>query len=465
MNAFHTNLIGLVNRHDGKKTAHSVLKFLSRHLFLILVLLWTPLILMQTWNIQHSCFPLVNWGGDRCPIERVTISHRELKLKVGKLSQLKTDVRVINQLRNTRVVDRGVGWISSNKKVATVNAQGQIFAIAPGIAKITAISKKDKTKSDTVDFLVEGITNIEIQPKSLALEVGEARTLISKVNGIGNFDTGVNWSSANKEIATVDNSGLVKGIVLGETTIQAVSKQDTHKNVSTKVKVSHNVIIEQVIINSNEPINNLRAGEIKTITSIVQGLGGDSEDITWSSSNSDVAIILGQGHTTQLEAISLGRVTITATSNQDNSKRGLIQLEVLPAIVNYIAVYPKQLELDINNIAKLCPTIKGIGSIDKSVYWSSSNDQIATVDSDGLVTAKSKGEVQIIATSKHSSDQSASTTLKIPRGIDWLAITTGSIVTAGATLLGVPLPAAIALGSATATGIHNWQAVDPFFCR
>lgn len=465
MNAFHTNLIELVNRHDGKKTAHSVLKFLSRHLFLILVLLWTPLILMQTWNIQHSCFPLVNWGGDRCPIERVTISPRELKLKVGKLSQLKTDVRVINQLRNARAVDRGVGWISSNEKVATVNAQGQILAVTPGIAKITAISKKDKTKSDTVEFLVEGITNIEIQPKSLALEVGQARTLMSKVNGIGNFDIGVNWSSANKEIATVDNSGLVKGIAQGETTIQTVSKQDTHKNVSTKVKVSHNVIIEQVIINNNEPINNLRAGEIKTITSIVQGLGSDSDDITWSSSNSNVAVILGQGHTAELEAILPGRVTITATSNQDNSKRGLIQLEVLPAIVNYIAVYPKQLELDINNIAKLCPTIKGIGSIDKSVYWSSSNDQIATVDSDGLVTAKSKGEVQIIATSKHNSDQSTSTILKIPRGIDWLAITTGSIVTAGATLVGVPLPAAIALGSATATGIHNWQAVDPFFCR
>ncbi|GCL37593.1 hypothetical protein SR1949_27040 [Sphaerospermopsis reniformis] len=163
--------------------------------------------------------------------------------------------------------------------------------------------------------------------------------------------------------------------------------------------------------------------------------------------------------------MSPGSVTITATSNQNNSKKALIQLEVLPAIVNYIVVYPKQLELDINNTAKLCSTVKGIGSIDKTVYWSSSNDQIATVDSDGFVTAKSKGEVQIIATSKQNSDQRTSIKLKIPKGIDWLAISTGSIVTAGATLVGVPLPAAIALGSATATGIHNWQAVDLFFCR
>ncbi|MBD2596026.1 Ig-like domain-containing protein [Nostoc spongiaeforme FACHB-130] len=420
---------------------------------------------MQTWNIQHSCFPLVNWGGDRCPIEKVTVSPKELNLKVGKSLQLKADVQLKNELRNARAVDRGVKWISSNEKVAGVNSLGQIIAVAPGTVRITATSKKDKTKSDTVNFLVEGITNIEIQPKSLALEVGQTRTLISKVNGFGSFDTRVNWSSANKEIATVDNSGLVQAVAQGETTIQAVSKEDSHKSISTKLKISHNVIIDEVIINDNEPINDWRVGEIKTISATVIGLGSDSEDITWSSSNSDVAIILGHGHTAELEAMSPGSVTITAISNQNNSKKALIQLEVLPAIVNYIAVYPKQLELDINNTAKLCSTVKGIGSIDKTVYWSSSNDQIATVDSDGFVTAKSKGEVQIIATSTQNSDQSASIKLKIPRGIDWLAISTGSIVTAGATLVGVPLPAAIALGSATATGIHNWQAVDPFFCR
>lgn len=162
MNAFHTNLIELTNQQDGKKTAHSVLKFLSRHLFLILVLLWTPLILMQTWNIQHSCFPLVNWGGDRCPIEKVIISPKELNLKVGKSLQLKTDVQIKDELRNARAVDRGVKWISNNEKVAEVNSQGQIIAVAPGIVKITATSKKDKTKSDTVNFLVEGITNIEL---------------------------------------------------------------------------------------------------------------------------------------------------------------------------------------------------------------------------------------------------------------------------------------------------------------
>ena len=428
------------------------------------MLLWTPLILFQTWNVQHSCFPLVNWGGDRCPIERVAVSPRESIVQIGKLRQLKTDVRVKDKVKNTGSVDRGVRWVSSNEKIATVNAQGPVVAVAPGSVKITATSRKDKTKSDTVDFLVEGITSVEIQPKNLAIEVGESRTLISKVNSFGNFSTDVNWLSANSEIATVDKKGLVKAIAPGETSLQATAKQDIHKNATAKITVSRSVIIEQVTINHNEAIDNLKVGEVKAITAIVEGLGANSDDITWSSSNSNVEII-GQGHTVQLNAISAGSVTIAVTSNQDKSKQGIVQLEILPPIVTQIAVQPEQIELDINNQTKLCSAVEGIGSIDRTIYWSSDNDQVATVDSDGIVTARSKGEVQIVATSKQNSEKYATAKVKIPRGINWFAIGAASIIAAGATVVGVPLPAAIALGAATATGIHNWQAVIPFSCN
>lgn len=308
--------------------------------------------------MQHSCFPLLNWAGDRCPIEKVTVSPRDLIVKVGKSRQLKTDVQLKDKVKNTGSADRGVRWDSSNKKIATVNAQGQVVAVIPGSAKITATSNKDKTKSDTVAMLMEGITSVEIQPKSLAIEVGDSRTLMSKVNGFGNFDTGINWSSANNEIAKVDNNGLVKAIALGETSLQVTAKQDSHKNVTAKVTVSHSVIIERVSINHDQPINNLRVGEIEVTTAIVEGKGANSNDTTWSSSNSDVAIILGQGHAVLLEAMPAGSVMITATSNQDRSKKGVVQLKILQSIVNYIDVQPEQLELDINSTAKLCPTVK-----------------------------------------------------------------------------------------------------------
>ena len=128
-------------------------------------------------------------------------------------------------------------------------------------------------------------------------------------------------------------------------------------------------------------------------------------------------------------------------------------------------VQPNPLELDINSMAELCAKVEGIGSINQTIDWYSSDNQIATVDSDGFVTARSKGKVQIFAISKQNFNRSATATVKIPRDTNWFAIGVGSIITAGATVVGVPLPAAIVLGSATATGIHNWHVVNPSFCN
>lgn len=268
-------------------------------------------------NLECAAFLLSSGklGGDRCPVERVNISPKELAVKVGKFRQLKADVRVKVSARNANSVDRGVRWVSSNEKIATVNAQGQVDAVAPGLVKITATSNKDKTKSDTVAILVEGITSVEIQPKSLVIDVRQAQPLplIAKVNGFGNFSTAVIWSSANNDIATVDNNGLVKGIAQGETSVQITAKQDNRKSATAKITVSETVRIDGVIINHNEPIDDLRVGEVKTVTAVVEGLGANSDEITWSSSNPDIATVNGQGHAVQLVAISAGNVTITAT--------------------------------------------------------------------------------------------------------------------------------------------------------
>lgn len=74
-------------------------------------------------------------------------------------------------------------------------------------------------------------------------------------------------------------------------------------------------------------------------------------------------------------------------SNQDRSKKGIAQMTILPPIVTHVSLPTNQLELDIDKQARLCATVEGIGFIDRTIYWSSSNDQVATVDSDGVVTA------------------------------------------------------------------------------
>lgn len=109
----------------------------------------------------------------------------------------------------------------------------------------------------------------------------------------------VTWKSANKSIATVDSKGYVKGIKKGSTKIYAT--------VSGK-KYTCAVKVESPSISSKS----------KTLTvgsSITLKLNGNTQKISWSSSNSKVASVTSSG---KVKGVAAGKATITA--KVDNKK-------------------------------------------------------------------------------------------------------------------------------------------------
>lgn len=85
-------------------------------------------------------------------IESVTIEGGDATVMVGATKKLTATVAPANAL------DPRVEWSSSNSKVATVNAKGELTGVNAGTAKITATSKADKTKSATITVTVERMT-------------------------------------------------------------------------------------------------------------------------------------------------------------------------------------------------------------------------------------------------------------------------------------------------------------------
>jgi uncharacterized protein YjdB len=454
----------LLRLGEIKTRLQLVARWLAQNLILILFLLCTPLLLLQTWNIQHSCFPLVNWGSERCPIDSVTIRPRSLSLRPGNSSTLKADVHVKDSSRDTGLINRNVVW-SSNDKIAIVEANGQVHALKAGRADITATSQQDATRKDTIRVSVEGITGLTLLPRSLAIAVGEVRTLSAAVQGVGRYDNTIVWSSANPQIATVDQSGDVHGVAKGTVTIQASTKQVPKTTATLNVTVSEKVVIDRVTIQSKELSESLYVGSVPSLTATVEGLDANSEDITWMSSHPEVIELDSHGQQTNLIARSIGNTTITAVSNQDRSKKAALQLTVLPPVVTSISLRSNTLELNIDEQSQVCPTVSGKGAIDKTVTWTSSNPEIATVDANGIITAQAKGTSEITATSRQDPNQTAKMTFKTPRGFNWLAFSAGAIITIGGTALGVPVPAAIALGSAVASGIGLWHSSSLPMCQ
>ena len=126
--------------------------------------------------------------------------------------------------------------------------------------------------------------------------------------------------------------------------------------------------------------------------------GFESESLfSWQSSETTIASINEQG---VLTAASVGQTEITATTNGVSSEPVLITVVAGPDDIAQIIISPTNVSLDINESVQLSATVYNYNDeelADKSITWSNSDPEIATIDSNGLLTGLANGTSQISA--------------------------------------------------------------------
>lgn len=146
-------------------------------------------------------------------------------------------------------------------------------------------------------------TDISLDVTNVELYVGNSKTIHASV-APSNYTNSIAWSSSDESIVTVNSTGIIKAINLGTATITA--KID-NVSASCVVNVISAPTVESIVLSNSEI--NLFVGNEKTITATLNP-EGVSEDIIWSSDNSNVATVNQNGTIT---AISEGVANITAT--------------------------------------------------------------------------------------------------------------------------------------------------------
>ncbi len=129
-----------------------------------------------------------------------------------------------------------VAFSSSDEAVATVSANGTVQAVSTGSAVITA-SAADTTATcrvavtAAVDQPTDPVTpDTPDTPSDLAIYSAYGKNVVTDVTieagkealmEVQGTDSAVTWSIADSSVATVDSSGMVKGVASGETTLTA----------------------------------------------------------------------------------------------------------------------------------------------------------------------------------------------------------------------------------------------------
>ncbi len=114
-----------------------------------------------------------------------------------------------------------VSWWSDNRAIATVDAAGLVTAVGIGT---TTVRARWRSLSATATVRVKGVPRVAVSPASSTIARGDSLRLVAAAyDEYGNVveDAAFAWSSSRRSAATVDGSGLVSGVGLGEATITA----------------------------------------------------------------------------------------------------------------------------------------------------------------------------------------------------------------------------------------------------
>lgn len=135
-------------------------------------------------------------------------------------------------------------------------------------------------------------------------------------------------------------------------------------------------------------------GEQVELKAVVSPDNSTSKYVTWESSDSKVATVDVWG---RVNALTPGETIITATSDSGKNK-ATCKVTVNAIVVTSVAIEPASASVYMGETVELSATVSPSDASDKSITWTSSDEAIATVNAEGVVTGVELGEVKIIAT-------------------------------------------------------------------
>lgn len=345
-------------------------------------------VILRLDNINVETDDLINEvaGGLSIPKYAITLSSNSESLYRGRTYQI-TSTCTKNSVTDTAPV---LTYVSSNPSVATVNSSGLITAQSTiGSCKITV--NYHNSSADLTLNVIEDVYNITLSENSITKyndETYQINSTCKKDNEIVSNPV-IAYSSDNTGIATVDNNGLSTMVSVGICNIIA-----TYNGISDSMSLE--VKAHTYEINLSENSTSIIQDGTYNISAICKkdSVIVSNPIITYGSSDATIATVSADGVVT---AISVGNCTITCSYFGVNSILN-VTVQAKPIVHTYsIDLSGNSNSLHLGDTLQLTAICKDNDvTVDSPVItWSSSNESIMTIDSNGLITSIALGSATI----------------------------------------------------------------------
>lgn len=208
------------------------------------------------------------------------------------------------------------------------------------------------------------------------------------------------WEIGDDSIASVDANGVITGIKGGNTIVTLTSADGKF---SAKCPVTVNQPLKAIKMDDIALETNGHTSE--TVAYTLEPADTTEDDVILSVADESVAKLEGN----KLVAVSDGTTKITATS-------GIVKTSAKVTVttkVEQIALSKTEGVLTVGNSVTITATVTPDNATNTTINWTSSDEKVATVDSNGKVTAVAAGNATITATSESDGDVSADYALTV----------------------------------------------------
>ena len=338
------------------------------------------------------------------------IFNYDINTTINNLSRINGENFVLNKLNNYLVI--GKEWyIFDNEGKKHYYSNNYPYRLIDIVNELGLINEDNIT----LNLHANWQKNIEsISFKNInKIKIGTITKLELIVNPVDANLEDLTWFSSDPNIITVDQSGIIKAIKEGLSTITV--KTSRGKEASINVEVTN---VNKVAEEEHSLICNGKTYIIKKGEKIKLNLPNATKNITWKSSNKKVISVNSNGviKTKKEKKNFFGQnVEITITGNGLNDKDQKISNSCKIKVQKI-----KNSKIDINyedtvtslvpgDEIYLIPDMVPAITTSKEITYNSSDEEIATIDENGRLIAKKEGKV--IITAKSSNDTTKKTVL------------------------------------------------------
>lgn len=284
-------------------------------------------------------------------------------------------------------------WTSDDTNVATVDQlTGVVTGKKPGTAKIMV-----NVKDDTTIFATCEVTVLPCDPTSVAItsegnvtevKAGNTLQLTPKFDPEGANAENLTWTSNDEKVATVSETGLVRGVKKGTAKITVTVKV----NKETELTANFDVTVlapDPIAVTLPATATVAKDGTLTLTPTLTPSDATTTFD--WSSDNAAVATV--DQTTGVVTGVAKGEATITATAA--NGKTASCKVTVTEASEPTKIELPATQELTVGSTLTLNPTLTPTDASKAGLVWTSSVKTVAVVNSKGEVTGLKEGTATI----------------------------------------------------------------------